>query len=535
VLWLVYGNNNGLTNQIADRYSRALNSVHNEVNNRSDFYKNDGVSKLSNYIAQSGGIDSLSGYAKEEVDTFTASKPTSKKLAEQEKNKIKDLLTQSYMLNEFGIEEKAPVPFTSYFKATDNDFSLLLVQRTDSGFNIVDVDNDATRVNFMLANALRKRFDLCVFSIRPILELIQTQCLPKQLENLAERLIEKTELPEIKTKKFESHRRVLFTPKTKEFILSPINALTGVVSIVKPYFDLVLDGCEKDVYMPYVERNQIEKYLLRDYEFNYYDTELKDLPITEYPELNSASYVVHLRHRTIPNTFQNISFWPFYSSLKQPQYQLAINPDYTLTPNWYAHFDKNEIKRVNDSFLENWINGHGKYLTRAPHQILKVTFGATSWKIEFVYEDNDFVNSDEITVCPVSASSDSVTVHFRAKDLIPELKCLADLPITNVVEQQEIDENELLNTAKLMEFIPKTQADYKGGVCFELDNNVLCIKFYTDTLGGSEHTIYIPTANKNGQASTAAFIRYEPEITADQSNIDKAIIDERPELVEVEL
>jgi hypothetical protein len=64
---------------------------------------------------------------------------------------------------------------------------------------------------------------------------------------------------------------------------------------------------------------------------------------------------------------------------------------------------------------------------------------------------------------------------------------------------------------------------------------VLCIKFYTDTLGGSEHTIYIPTANKNGQASTAAFIRYEPEITADQSNIDKAIIDERPELVEVEL
>lgn len=539
VLWLVYGNNNGLNNRYADRFSRAMNAMHMSVNEQTDFYKKDSVNKLSNFIQQAGGITALAGYAAPEDDLFVEKKPTNKIVAKQEANKTQDLLKQSYMLDEFRIDKKDIIPFPAYVKTTPENFSLLLVQRTDAGFNIVDVDNDSARVNFVLANALRKRFDLCVFSIRPMLELIQTQCLPKHLEGLAEKLVEQTELPDEKKKKFLSHRRVMYRAQTKEFILSPINALSGVVSIIKPYFDLVLDGCDKDVYMPYIERNQIEKNLLRNFEFNLYDTELKTLPIPEYPELNTASHVLNLRHRTQENEFQNISFWPFYSSLEQPQDQLLINPDYPLIPKWYAHIDKDEIKRVNDGFLEKWLNGHGTYLVREPHTILKVTFGDTWWVIEFVLEDNEFVNVDQVKILPIEVSPKSATAYFKTKDFIPAIKCLSDLQLTKAIEKQrdeELDAFDIGQGIVLQEFIPEEVASYKGGVWFELDDNVLSIKFCTDTLGGAEHMIYVPTVDKAGVAATQPFYRYHPDITMDETNLEEIeqLIDDQPELIEME-
>ena len=544
LLYLVYGFNNGLNRNYTDRYSRVLNALHKEVTNKPDYYAKDGVAKLANFIDTSGGVTALAGYAPpkddddgSEINTINA------ELAEQEKLNKQNILKQSWMLGEYRIVTQLPVEYPSYFNTTSDDFAVLLVKRTAQGFEIIDADASDETVNTQLNNVLRRRFDLCVFSIRPILELIYTQCLPQSLEGLAEKLVDVTALQQgKKTTKVNSHRRVFYRAETREFVLSPMNAKTGVVSIIKPYFDLLLDGCETDVYMPCTERNSIESNLLRTFEFNLYDTELKVTPIPKYPQPNSASHVIHLRHRANSNQFQNISFWSFYSSLEQPQNQLLVRQDYQLKPKWCAHIDKDEIKRVNDVFLNKWLGGHARYINRDTHKMLRFTFANTYIAVEFLNEDGLYVNKQTITLNPIQVSDKTVTVFFRTKDIVPALNCLADLPIIKKSEPVAIDDlitDDKIDT-KATESYKLTFADiddgYRGGVRFDLDNNVLRIHFYTDGLAGAEHTIYVPTANPLGTASEAAFYSYAPQVTPDNTEDNKAAVnnDDLPLLVEVE-
>lgn len=265
LLLLIYGNNGGLNRNHTDRYSRVLNAIHEEVSKRPKYYAKDGVAKLVAFIEQAGGTTALAGYAPPQDDddsrvanTINAETAAAEKLAAQ------NILKQRWMLGEYRIDTQLPVEYTSYFNTTSDDFAVLLVKRTPQGFEIVDVDGNENTVNAALANTLRKRFDLCVFSIRPLLELVYTQCLPLSLEVLAEKLVDVSTLQnDKKRKKITCHRRVLYRAATNEFILSPMNATSGVVSIIKPYFDLLLDGCDKDVYMPYTERNKLETNLRR--------------------------------------------------------------------------------------------------------------------------------------------------------------------------------------------------------------------------------------------------------------------------------
>ncbi len=533
LLWVVYGINSGLTYNDTDRYSRVLNALHQEVSSQPEYYAKDGVAKLANFIEQSGGTKQLAGYAPLVQDPSTGPQSSGSNTQAQQLQ-TENILKQSWMLGEYRIDTQPPVIYPSYFNTTSDDFAVMLVKRTADGFEIVDVDSDPASVNPTLANALRKRFDLCVFSIRPVLELIYTQCLPQSLANIAEKLVDITTLADDKKrKKIQCHRRVLYRSETKELILSPMNAASGVVSVIKPYFDLLLDGCETDVYMPYRERNYLENNLLRNFDFNLYDTEQKELPIPAYPELNSASHVIHLRHRTDSTQFQNISFWPFYSSINEPQDQLLNRPDYELTPQWHAHIDRDEIKRINDVFVNNWLAGHARYLNRDAHTILQLTFADTWLAVEFVNEDGLFVNKQKIDLTPIAASSNKVTAIFRTKDIVPALICLADLPIIKQSEPANIDDYKALESESLK--VIEMDDGYRGGIRFELDDHVLRIRFCTDGLGGAEHTIYVPTADVLGNTSQAAFYAYTPAVTVDNNDVAYIIADEAiAALVEVE-
>lgn len=535
LLWLVYGCNSGLTNRNADRYSRALNAMHEEVSKKQQYYEKDGVTKLVSFIQQSGGTTALAGYApKDDYDSNNStSNSTSAVTVEEQKLATKNLLKKSHKISEFRLDTNPPVKYDAYFHTTAEDFAVMLVKRTPQGFEIVNVDGNENSVNNAVANTLRKRFDLSVDSIRPLLELVYTQCLPQSLEALAEKLVDVSTLQNDKRKKkLICHRRVLYRAATGEFILSPMNATTGVVTIVKPYFDLLLDGCDKDVYMPYTERNKLETNLLRNFEFNLYDTELSTPPIPAYPELDSASHVIHLRHNVDSNKFQNISFWPFYSSLEQPQNQLLVKEDYELTPKWYAVIDRDEIKRINHIFLNHWLAGHARYITREAHSMLQFTFSDSYIAVEFLNEDGFFVNKEKIHLTPIEVSNKTVTVSFRTKDIVPALNCIADLPI--IKKSEPVRTDDLIGDEE-SPYLDLSEG-YRGSLRFDLDDNVLRIHFYTDGLGGAEHTIYVPTVNPLGAASEIPFYSYAPQVTPDNLQDTAAETDENdlPLLVEVE-
>jgi hypothetical protein len=117
------------------------------------------------------------------------------------------------------------------------------------------------------------------------------------------------------------------------------------------------------------------------------------------------------------------------------------------------------------------------------------------------------------------------------KDFMPVFKSLADLPICDVLKQdlsqiysevfgdEDIEENDENDTDFLSftPFIPEEAANFKGGIMFELNDNVLRIEFSTYVFGGSEHTIFIPTVGVDGNRSTKPFKRYFPLTTVENS------------------
>lgn len=553
VIWLVYGLDSGLDDQYVDRYSRVLNKLKAEFELKPNYYAKDAVEKLANFIHQSGGITKLADYAPKDSGTSEenpSSNPITNQIANSPALTTEQLKSRQKILEDvwaYGpYVEKDIVPYSRYLSTNTNNFALLVVERTSDGINIIDSINDQRIVTDALTSSLSKRFDLIANSIRPLLELVQTQCLPKHLETLAEKLVDKNTLAvENRKRTVTCYRRILFKAATGEFLLSPIQASSGVVSIIKPYFDLLLHKANEDLYMPHTERLLVEQKLLRNFEFNLYYSELKEPPIPEYSNSNLATYVVHLKNAADPNQFQNISFSPFYNSPEdtEPREQLDINPAYVFEPVWQANYAGEEMRRVSDVFLNNWLNSHANYLSREPNKLLLLTFSDNKWVFKFVNLDAEFSESEEVKVESSWGIVGQFTAVFRSKDIIPALKALADLPIAVDVEEpenryQEIDMSyipDLANPSTLVQFDPNHLTKFQSGVTLAIDDNVLKIHYYTEVVSGAEHTIYVPIV-KDGQASTAPFTLYQAKQTDKPfpyTSIDE-IDDQAIELVEVE-
>ncbi len=209
LLWLAFGNNN-LDRNSVDRYSRAMNAIHKEYESRPELYAKDGVTKLANFVVQSGGIAKLSGYIAADDDTENDAPQNDNKKSNKDKQQTTQaLLELTNMLGKSG--EMHFIANSSYLKSTPTNFSLLLVQHTENGFNIIDSNNDFELVDTLLAQNLKQRFDVTKFPIRPLLELLQTQCWPKHLEGIVDRLVDKTRLKDHNNKQFTSYRRVLYS------------------------------------------------------------------------------------------------------------------------------------------------------------------------------------------------------------------------------------------------------------------------------------------------------------------------------------
>ena len=157
--------------------------MHEEVSKKQQYYAKDGVTKLVSFIQQSGGTTALAGYApKDDGSNKSTSNPINAVTVEEQKLATQNLLQKSHKISEFRLDTNPPVKYDAYFHTTAEDFAVMLVKRTPQGFEIVDVDSNVNSVNNAVANTLRKRFDLSVDSIRPLLELVYTQCLPQSLE-----------------------------------------------------------------------------------------------------------------------------------------------------------------------------------------------------------------------------------------------------------------------------------------------------------------------------------------------------------------
>jgi hypothetical protein len=466
----------------SNKYSRALNKVHAEFESRPAHYEKNGVNKLANFMQNSGGISELADniskkdkVAKPDKSFSTPSKPnaiTTADLAEA----AKEFFTNQPAL--------LPVALTNYIEADSENYSVLLVRNTETGYECVATAYDQSIIQTILASSYKRRFDALPQSIRPLFELLQTQCLPQHLQSISKALVDKTRLEEMGKTLYLSARRAMYRYDTGELILSPITAYSGVVSVVKTAKPILFD-VQTDVFLPMYLRGVIERHCLRGYDFNLYAVSNND-QIPQYPTQNSASHVIRLQKQNDIADFLDLHFWPFYNTLPKRQDQVVVQSDYQFKAKWELALGGDWFKYLNDKFLSLWLNSHAKYLKRKQQELLKVTFAANEITFAFYNVDDQFEHNLAVSLLNSQPVHSDFTTYFLSKDLAPVLRSLLDFTIVGLVD-------------------------------LAVNDDVLQLKWAT---GAGEFAVYVPTANSDGKRSTAAFRRYKPAETLDDSVYD---------------
>ena len=486
LLYVVYGINNGLNKNNLNNWTLALNAVHKQFEEHPNLYAKDGVEKLASFIEGKGGVDGVVKWFKgiAEVDA-----EDELELPAIDRKKQLDLqkLVYQLLLAEANIFNKMqPLPtldFPRYLHTDEENNGLLLVKKSGGKVKLVSSRVPQRLIEDLLVADYRQRFEAQHPVIRPLLELLQTQCLPKHLAKLSKDLTSKSNLAEWGKKLFHSARRVLFLHDTGEFVLSPMNADSGVVSIVKP-FEKILTASQ-DLVVQAVDRARVEALCLREFDFNLYDVG-RTKEIQKFHESGSASHVLVLKHRADRLRNLTVSFWPFYDSFPQPQFQLIVSPKYTMKPLWQNELGRDWLEEIAAEFAEPWLADTGKQIKRDPYSLMRLVFDEEEIGIDHGYWNGQFKWERRFKTNAKATSAGATLGLFMSKDLVPVLRGISLLPVA-------------------------------GFVAFKFDGEVLHISFNTDVCGGAKHDIFVPTTDAAGKRSEVAFQKFQPASVVDES------------------
>lgn len=236
LLVLVWGINN-TTGQQTALHSRTLNALHDEYEARPALYAKDGVAKLANFIEQAGGATKLAGYGQQDDDDGDDSDDDPRKTPLIDPQVL--LKTQALLLGDAHshakLTPKAALPSVAGIEAEAGELGLMLVKGSPMGLQVVTYQNSSAIIDEMLVATYRRRFEVQHPKVRPLLELLQTQCLPKHLEGLQATVEGKAVKNHAWTKSGTiGVRRVLYRHETGAFVLSSTGTNSGVVSCVTP-------------------------------------------------------------------------------------------------------------------------------------------------------------------------------------------------------------------------------------------------------------------------------------------------------------
>ena len=194
-------------------YSITLNKLIAELEENPAEYKKRKIEKLIKFIKNKGGLDGLVGNTinksndieneldEDELDDATAT--ANEIIVNNLKNKAlrRDALLKLIAWLDIH-NESDELLVSAYQKAIlkedvnidkkeelTKNFSLILAQHSKDGIKHIATNYDEKLIGDMLASILSRSFQVAARSVRPLFELIQTQCLPQSIANLADKLI----------------------------------------------------------------------------------------------------------------------------------------------------------------------------------------------------------------------------------------------------------------------------------------------------------------------------------------------------------
>ena len=475
LLNLVWSSNN-CSDSDADRHSRALNKIDQEYCAKPSYYDKDRIAKMAQFIENSNGVAGLVGYGKtsdedDESPVFHKRKP----------NPISDGVKLDALFGAakgyYAANVIAPtLDFSDGLPVTEDELSVILVRKAATGYQLLGATNDAELVKSIAVTNFRHTFRALPNSISTIVETLRTQCLPPKILAMQHQLIDKAKEKHSDNSPKLSVRRLVFRNSTSDFLLSPIRATSGVVTIGKPK-SLVLDDVGTDVFLSTRARLALERRAISNYDFNLFAAESTS-NLKAYPQDDTASHVMRFQNIADPTDFIHLDFWRFDEhviGIPIPQ----VDIDRAAKGKWiFEHrLPLGWFRQLSLDVIDRWFASHALYIKREPNRVCHIELSNSKLVVEFVMKDNQYELRREMPFPTPAVKFKTLNAFFLTKDLMPALQSVADF-------------------------------DIEGEVTLEANADLLRLQFGT---GAASYVICVPTSDDNGVRNSSAFTSYAPQ------------------------
>ena len=477
LLALVWGNDNCSTADL-DRHSRALNSIHAEYLSRPKYYAKDGVAKMATFIESKHGINGLTGYGDadasaeyDEDEDSDASPPARTPASDATKSAA---LLQSAKSHYAQTSQAPVVNFSNAIPVTDDDLAVILVKRSGTGYQLLGATNDAELVERAAVANFKHSFSALPVSVRAVIETLRTQCLPPHVLKIQRDLVDRSHQKHDDGKHKLSMRRLLYRHSTGDFLLSPVRAHAGVVTIAKPT-QAVFADMAADTFLSSPARLALERRAITNYEFNLYQAEAVE-QIQRYGSEDSASHMLRLQNIADESDFLHLDFWHYQQAVSTPVTQVDI--DWMGKADWLHTVPLAWFRHLSLEVVDKWFDSHAHHIKRDHQRVCHVQLTKESMTLQFVQRNGAFEVRREQAFPTATTGLVSLNLYFLTKDLMPVLKAIADFEISDPIE-------------------------------VTADKNMLLFTFATDA---ADYVIAVPTTNERGVRNNGAFTFYQPTL-----------------------
>ena len=476
LLALGWGNDNCTTSDL-DRHSRALNNVDAEYMSRPSYYVKEGVAKLAAFIENNNGINGLTGYGtttpdQDDDDEDSDTRPLAPAPVSDAAKSV--ALLRSAKAHYAQASQSPTIDFLNAIPVTDDDLAVILVKRSAAGYQLLGATNDAELVERATVANFKHSFSALPVSVRALIETLRTQCLPPNVLKIQRDLVDLSHQKHDDGKNKLSVRRLLYRHSTEDFLLSPVRAHAGVVTIAKPRQPVFADS-DVDVFLSSRARLALERRAITNYEFNLYQAETVE-QIQRYASEDSASHMLRLQNSADTTDFMHVDFWNYQQGMLEPVTQLDV--DLLGKADWHHNLPLAWFRHLSLEVVDKWFDSHARHIKRDHQRVCHVQLTKESMTLQFVQRNGAFEVLRAHAFATPTTGLVSLNLYFLTKDLMPVLKAIADFEVVTDIQ-------------------------------ITADKNVLLISFATDA---ADFAIAVPTTNERGIRNTGAFTFYQPTL-----------------------
>jgi len=491
---LTWGYGNGLSDDKCRRWSIVLNKLQ-ELYLTEEQYHTETVTKFQNYIHSKGGVDGFVGLGKFPPTELDDDELGDEEIEAKQRSELPRLTTDEMLTRLFekanafygAVRNPLTVDLNATIPMTDDGLSMVLVRKIGDQYQLIGASKDEDFIKPVAMQTYLNDFSALPWSTQALIETLNTQCLPIRLQSFYAALVDSSNNKDDKDdegKRRKSVRRLLYVHATGEFVLSPIRAVSGVVTVAKPLRP-VLENAEADVCLSTRSRRALETKQISGRNFNLFSPS-NTQAIPAYATPNLASHVLRLQDDFEAGNFLHIDFWPFYASTAPTIGQLIVDAQMPRKSVWHAAMSLAWFRKFALEFTEPWIASHGTHIKREHQQVIHLSFEMHAVQVKFVYRDGQFEAGIAIDIAKTKVTGQTIAVNVRTKDFVVAMQAIADLGVTTAID-------------------------------VDVDADAVVLSYSTTA---ASYQVFVPTCTSDGDRSSKYFKQYVPAAVSEEEDYD---------------